>query len=224
MKNPLGSLNKMFKQSYTRLAAIPFIFLLIAIEVYFWINGRAHFPNWDDSYGTLIQVYLVMTIIFLLWSGRGTQEQMRRPLQNSVVVFVLFFVGTYIILFFVSLTGAITPGTLDPNLFWQTVMIQVCVVACAEELMFRGVILEMMGVLVSAVLFAAWHAWAYGAQYYNFSIANINILAFAFAFVMGLVFAMVARQKNFGIVATVGIHSAYNLFIVGAFYALNVVH
>jgi membrane protease YdiL (CAAX protease family) len=166
-----------------------------------------------------------MTIVFIVWSGRKTQEQMRKPLKNSVAAFAIFFIGTYIVLFFLSLTGLIKAGTLDSGLFWQTVMVQVCVVACSEELMFRGVMLEFFGVIVSSVLFAVWHTWAYGVAYYNMSALDpAIIIAFVFAFIMGLIFAMVAKQKQWGLPASISMHASYNLFIVGAFYTFSNMH
>ena len=207
-------------QSYKRFASIPFLFIPIAITTYLWINGRAHFPDWDSSYGQIISVYLVMMIVFLVWSGRKTQEQMRRPLHLSATAFVIFFIGTYLILFALSALGVIMVDPLPANLFWQTVIFQVCVVATAEELMFRGVALEMLGVVVSAVLFAFWHSFAYGAQYYNFTWETFNWFAFAFAFIMGIILGIIAKQKQWSLPACIGVHSAYNLFVIGAFYAL----
>jgi len=40
--------------------------------------------------------------------------------------------------------------------------------------------------------------------------------AMAFAFVMGLILAMIAKNKEWGLAATISIHGAYNLFITGA--------
>ena len=190
----------------------------MAMCVYFWVNGPAHFPDWDSNYGDIILIYLGMMLVFLFWSGRGTQEQMRTPLKTAVPTFVLFFIATYMVLFFVSLTGLIGTGELPPELFWQTVFLQVCVIATAEELMFRGVLLELTGVLMSSILFAAWHAYAYGIRYYD--LANVNVVAIVFAFVIGLLLAMIAKQKRFGLPAVIGVHSAYNLFVVGAFATL----
>lgn len=208
-----------FSMSYQRFKYFPFIFALVLIEVYFWINGGAHFENWSDTYGQTILYYLGMTVIFLFWSGRGTQEQMATPIKLALPVFVLSFIGTYVILFFLSMGNIIQPSELDPSLFWQMVILQVCVVATSEELMFRGVLLELTGVWVSSIAFALWHGFAYGIRYYDFSISGAVILAFVFAFIIGLLLALVAKDKRFGLPATIAIHASYNLFIVGAFFA-----
>jgi len=216
------SIAQTWKANYTRMSHIPFLFVLVAIAVYFWVNGDAHFPNWSSAYGETILIYIAMMVIFLLWSRKQTQTQMKTPLQRAVPTFVIFFIGTYVVLFFMGLTGAIVSEALPKELFWQTVIVQVCVVATAEELMFRGVILEFMGVFMSAILFAVWHTWAYGIRYYDFNweAVGTQILPFVFAFVIGLLLAFIAREKRFGLPATIAVHSAYNLFVVGAFFSL----
>ena len=220
--NPLRTLAQTWKAGYSRIAGLPFLFLLIAIEVYFWVNGRAHFPDWDASYSDLILIYLGMTVIFLLWARRGTEAQMKIPIRLAVPVFVLFFIATYIILFFMSLLGLIQTQALPGELFWQTVIIQVCVVATAEELMFRGVILEFLGITASAILFALWHGWAYGIRYYDFSWEQFPLMAVMFAFVIGLLLGFIAKRKEWGLPATISIHASYNLFVIGAFYSFNI--
>jgi len=219
---PFVAIRNWWTQTFNRFASLPFLFILIGIEVYFYINGKAHFSNWDSSYGHLIQAYLIMTIIFLLWAGRNTQEQLRKPLKDSVLAFVMFFIGTYIILLLVSATGFLKVGSpLSHELFWPTVIVQVCVVATAEELMFRGVILELMGVIISAIVFAAWHMYAYQIIWYQANFASMNWGAVIFAFVMGLILALVAKRKEWGLPATIGIHASYNLFVAGAFVSAS---
>lgn len=188
--------------------------------VYFWLNGEAHFgPDWSSAYRNQILVYIGMTIIFLVWSGRGTQEQMRRPLEKSAGVFAIFFIGTYVILFFLSTVGLIVPLTLDVGAFWPTVIFNVCVVATAEELMFRGVLLEVLpwGVLTSSAMFAAWHVTAYGGNFYEFNWETFPWGSLFFAFIMGVLLALIAKKKELGLPATIAIHSCYNLVVVGAF-------
>jgi membrane protease YdiL (CAAX protease family) len=209
-----------FKTAYNRIAYFPFIFALIMIEVYFWINGPAHFTDWSSTYADTILIYLGMTLVFLFWSGRRTQEQMRTPLRVAMPTFVMFFIGTYLVLFFFHLFGIFAPGSLEPELFWQTVFLQVCVVATSEELMFRGVVLELTNIPVSAAAFALWHAWAYGIRYYDLSWAGANYGAIIFAFIIGILLAYVAKQKQFGLPAVIAIHASYNLFVIGAFFTL----
>ena len=115
--------------------------------------------------------------------------------------------------------GVLKPGYVPQELFWQTVLIQVVVVATAEELMFRGVLLSYLGIIISSFLFAIWHSYAYGIIYHQMTIetlGNFNWSALALAFVMGIVLAIVAKNKRFGLPGAIGLHAAYNAVIVGA--------
>ena len=113
-----------------------------------------------------------------------------------------------------SALGLFQVQSLPSSLFWPTVILQVCVVATAEELMFRGVMLSYFGVIVSSVLFAIWHGYAYGVIYYE---GVFQITSIVFAFIMGLILAMIVKNKQWGLPAAIGVHAAYNLFISGAF-------
>jgi len=209
----MGVIYKWLTNSYTNFGKIPFIFVLIVIELYFFINGEAHFPEWSSTYGNLITVYILMTLFFLLWSRRGVDQQIDRPFSQSIIWFVFFFIGTYVLMLFASIFGLFQTTSIPSSLFWPTVIIQVCVVATSEELMFRGVMLDWVGVIWSSVAFAVFHGWAYGMIYYQ---GQYSWGAMAFAFVMGLILAMIAKNKEWGLAATISIHGCYNLFITGA--------
>jgi membrane protease YdiL (CAAX protease family) len=94
------------------------------------------------------------------------------------------------------------------------------VVATAEELMFRGVLLNLFGpqfgIWIQAFLFALWHSYAYQVVWYDISFANMNIISLGIAFVFGILLGFVAMKKELGLPATIGIHAAYNLAILGA--------
>jgi len=212
--NYLGKLN-------SRVIKTPFIFILIIIQVYFLINGKAHFPNWDESYGQLMIIYLLMTVVFLVWSGRETRRELNKPIGESIGIFVGFFFATYILLFITATFSGTEITPIPPELFWPTVIIQVCVVAVAEEIMFRGVFLEHFGIIVSSVLFAVWHSYAYGVLYYiPEGIGLGTITSLVIAFVMGIVFAIVSRK--WGLSGSIAIHACYNLFVSGAFITFSI--
>lgn len=200
--------------AYRNFSRVPFIFVLILIEIYFFINGSAHFPNWDSGYGNLIMIYIMMTLFFLVWAKRSTERQMDRPFKDSIIWFVFFFIGTYIFMLFASALGLFSAPTLPGSLFWPTVIVQICVVATAEELMFRGVILSWFGIIISAILFAFWHGYAYGMVYYQGQFMWSSV---AFALVMGLILGLIAKHPKWGIVACIGVHSCYNCYISGIF-------
>ena len=219
---PFVMIREWWSKTFQRISSIPFLFILIAIEIYFLVNGSAHFEGWDSristpgSEGQIIFFYVIMTIMFVLWAKRGTQESLGRPLKDSMLVFTMFFIFTYIILLFLSYLNFINTGeSISPGMFWPTVIMQVCVVAVAEELMFRGVLLEWTGIWISSILFAVWHSYAYGITWYNMTIESWGPIFFAFF--MGVILALIVRQKRFGLPAAIAVHACYNLFVLGVF-------
>ena len=212
---------------FNRFGNLPFIGILIIIELYFWANGGAWFQDWNSSYGQLIETYIVMTLIFLVLSWRQKQimEQVNTPLWMAGRSFGMSFIITWGILECCVLLGVLQVSTsFDTNLFWQTVMIQVCVVATAEEIMFRGVILQSLNfylksatiaVIGSAFVFAIWHLYAYQIIIYHSSIETVNWFALVMAFFIGIVLAIIALKKEWGLSACIGIHACYNLVVLG---------
>jgi len=215
MRQYLAQIQGALKTAYSRLGKIPFIFILLAIEVYFFVNGSAHFPNWNASYGQLIMAYIIMTLIFLGFAKTRTTTEIKQPLSKSAFSFVAFFMITWAILMALVQAKILQPATSDPSLFWPMIVLQICVVATSEELMFRGVLLSYLGIFVTAIAFAVWHSWAYQIIWYDLSLTTFNYSALLIAFIMGIILGYVARDKRFGLPACVGLHAAFNLILLG---------
>ena len=206
--NPLAAL-------YTKVSNFPFIFALVLVWIYFWINGPAHFPNWSDSYSPLMLTYLGMTVLFLFFAKRQTEVELQNPISRSMVIFTMFFIATLLLLSTVSLLGLYSHPEFDQSLFWPTFIIQIFVVATAEELMFRGVLLPYVGVVLQGAAFALWHAYAYQIIYYDLTWATLNYPAVIMAFVMGILLGIIAKDKRFGLPACIALHGSFNLWSTG---------
>ena len=215
---------------YRRLGNVAFVSILIFIAAYVWLNGAAWFPDWEAGYGQLIETYFVMLLIFLAVSSKQVYSKMSQdiqmPIWRAARSFVLFFFLTWGIMECLIIAGLLSvPTDFDMNLFWQTILLQVCVVATAEEIMFRGVVLVMLerafkspliGIVGSSIIFALWHLWAYQIILYQESIGSMNWPALIIVFVIGLILAIIARIKEWGLPATIACHAVYNLMVVGA--------
>jgi len=229
----LGSVASGFGKTVQRIGKIPFIFILIAIELFFYVNGPAFFPDWNGSYGALINAYLVMTVAFGLFvfvrkGSSRTRSELGVPLQIGILSFAMaFFVTLIMLTILVEMKFLVVDTGFDKSLFWQTLIIQIAVVATSEELMFRGVILDMFGarkwsgVLITSALFAVWHSYAYQILWYQLDWSQLNWGSVLIVFVFGVILALVARNKASegkfgGISASVGVHAAWNLTILGA--------
>jgi len=214
----MQSFSNSIKSIYLRLGRIPFIFAFIAIAIYFWVNGQAHFPNWESSHKNLVMVYIIMMLAFYVWANKRTEVEFKQSLNKVAFSFVFFFFITWGIMAGLVALNVLQPSTSFPiELFWVTVMLQICVVATAEEVIFRGILLSYTGIFIQALLFAIWHSWAYGILWYDLNWETFNWSALAFAFIMGIILGYVATNKKFGgLSATIAIHSCYNLVILGA--------
>jgi len=203
---------------YTTLMRVPFIFYLIAIAVYFWVNGPAHFPDWETTYGPLILPYIVMMLAFFVWSK--TRQSIDTPSSLALPAFVMGFIATWIIFELLNLAGLFEITKASYSALLPLIIIQVCVVATAEEVIFRGVMLSylkvlgILGIIIQALLFAVWHFYAYGADL-NVGLATIPFGPLIFAFIMGVILGVVTLKKELGLPAAIGIHAAYNLCILG---------
>jgi len=211
-----------FNKLYNKISLFPFIFAFVLIWIYFWLNGPAHFSNWPDTYSELMLYYLGMIVIFVIFANRPTQQYLKQQtIASSMVSFVLFFILTLFMLLIVVRIGLFTQPEFNPVLFWPVIILQIFVVATAEEVMFRGVILgyfktlAFLGIIIQALLFALWHSYAYQIQYYDLSTFNFPILLMAF--IMGILLGIIAKSK-YGLPACIAIHSCWNIVILGAIH------
>lgn len=211
MINPAIQIQQWWITTFRRFSMTPFIFILIGIELYFYINGAAHFPSWDASYSNLITIYIVMTVFFLVWSRSRTESQLKAPVKTAAPYFVVFFIGGYAVIYALAVIGLFSPSTTPTAAFWPAVIFQICVVATAEELIFRGVVLEVSrSVIISSIIFALFHGYSYGCLYYA-GVFNWGIVGFAFF--MGVILALI--YKKYGLPACIGAHAVWNLCALG---------
>lgn len=213
---------------------IPFLFGLIGIELFVYVNGPAFFPEWDASYQAVILAYLVMTCAFGLFifikrkSMIRTRDELGVSLSTGSFSFAIgFFVTLIIMAVLIRLQLVVVDTSFPQSLYFQTIIIQICVVATSEELMFRGVFLDIFGarkwtgIVLTSVAFAFWHSYAYQIVWYQLDLASINYGAILIAFIFSVILSLVARNKATdsrvgGLSATIGIHACWNLCIVGA--------
>jgi membrane protease YdiL (CAAX protease family) len=216
------------KQKINELGNFPFIFILFIIAVFFWINGPAFFEFWDLSgNASLIQTYFVMFIVLVLWSKQRseTRSHLKVPLKEAIPSFMVGVLITFLLMNLLFLFEFISTPSPVMELFWPVVIIQFCVIANVEELIFRGVFLEYTGIIVSSVLFAIWHSFAYGFVWYSLG-WDYNWGAMIFAFSLGMILGLIVEHGKdiekkhkipIGFPMAVAIHATYNLCILGYF-------
>ena len=218
-----GNKNMSLYTKYIRGASREFhrtslVLILILLEVYFLINGDAHFVDWSANYSQTTMVYLIMVVSFMLFAGKETQEEMNIPFTQSLANFSFFAIATFFLMSFVIHFGNMGGQQVSSESFWSLLVLQFCIVATSEELMFRGVLLEQYGKIISSLLFALWHTFAYGIRYYDAATLSFEtLIPFTIAFIMGLILASIIENKSFGLPSTIAVHAVYNCMVIGLF-------
>lgn len=180
--------------------------LVVIIQMMLYVNAGAIFPEpYVEQAKQIILLYMIMTFAFTLVT-RYIPPEMTRPFAPELMT---FFVSFFI---FAGLLYALPLNTGSHIFQIETIKIALpfmllfaFVVAYTEELIFRGVLPKFLTRIGSNLLFAVFHWYAYAG----------NIYSILIAFIFGMVFSLVAEK--FGLMSAVGMHTAWNLKILGAF-------
>lgn len=198
---------------------IPFIFILVFIAGYFWLFGDSIFPDWNYSgisYSTTVSYYIVLLATFLIFSRLRQASYLTTQSNIALKQFLLGFLLTLICMLLLVASGIIGQNTILVGLVLPMVIMQVFIVAPAEELMFRGVLQSYIGIIPQALLFAGWHTVTYGYVWSNLGWPPMNIMFALFvSFAFGIIMGLVAIRKDLGIPACIGAHACYNLVVLG---------
>lgn len=204
---------------YNTLMKIPFVFYMIFIALTFWLIGSSFFENWNLLYAPLILPYIVMMLAFFIWS-RTRSTGVHTSSFSALPSFVMGFLGTWMVMTVLIKVGVLKAGALEPTQILPMIIFQICVVATAEEVAFRGVLLPMLSraglffaIIANSALFAMWHLTAYGIRFGD--VLSFNVISLFIAFIIGVLLSFVAVSR-FGLAAAIGCHAAYNLCVIGA--------
>ena len=210
------NINEEFDKRIKLFEKVPFLFILLFIATLFWVTGSAFFENWSNTYEKTIAIYIGLLVIFLFFARERLVKVIKESSETGIPKFVLAFFGTFALMIPLIRMGVIAGGKISPDLILPTLIIQICVVAASEEIIFRGVVLDYAGIWVSAIIFGVYHSAAYGILWYNLA-PEANLTALGFAIVFGLILGVLAKyyKKQVGISGCVGIHACYNLAILG---------
>jgi len=213
MRQYASGIGKTANATYKLLSMIPFVFVLLLIALFLYINGPSLFPYWNQNHSNMIMIYVVMMMVFYVWAKKQTLTELRLPVNHVMFSFTTFFLLTWLIMYALIQGGVVVVASdFNMDLFWQTVLLQICVVATAEEMMFRGVLQAHVGIFFQAIAFAVWHSYAYNIIWYN---GVFNWGALLWAFTMGIILGYVAKNKEWGLGGSIAIHSCVNLMLLG---------
>jgi membrane protease YdiL (CAAX protease family) len=194
-------------------------YVLVTFALY--VNGGAVFEGWGAAESSQTLVYLVGVTAFGMASipfRLKYHMDDKVTLSKQLVTFCFAFIFFFIVFFLLRATGVwfTNVGSLSRGLLLQTLVFQVLVVGTSEETIFRGCIYPMLGkvnkvlgVLVTSLIFAAFHYAAYQG----------SLAATGVAFVLGVIMNLLYIRFNIG--ASIAFHSMYNVSALGLFGALG---
>ena len=182
--------------------------IVVIIQMFLYVNAGAIFPEqYVEQARNIILLYMVMTFAFTIVTNYIPSEVKRPFTEELLMFFVSFFL-------FAGVLSAIPISSSGAHMFQINEAVKIAlpfmllfafVVAYTEELIFRGVLPKFLGVVLSNVLFGVFHWYAYHGNIYSILIATM----------FGFIFSFVAEK--FGLMGAVGMHTAWNLKILGAF-------
>ena len=189
---------------------VPLIALFFFIGAFLWLFGGDFFPDYWATMGGTVSFYVAMFFASIFIADARLQKELRTPIQTAGLPYLVSFVVTFIVTSVLFATGK---GELSIPM----VVLQVAIVAPTEELMFRGVLLSYLGygllaIGFQAAFFAAWH-WVVYTGLVGLDWSAITALTVAFVF--GLLMGLLARDKRWGLPATMACHAAFNIAILG---------
>lgn len=190
---------------------IPLLAISIIVDLFLLVDGGVVFGSLWTDYQSVLVLYLIIAGVMFAFVNRS--PQMNISIEDAVIYFVPSFVlGSLLV---GSLVGRSSAG-ISLEQYILEIVFQVFVVALTEEMLFRGVLINYIGVIPQGILFGLFHLAAYE------SIFGINWLSIVEAMVMGIAFGYVVKvfPKN-GIAITWGLHSAWNVALLTGVFGLG---
>ena len=193
-----------------QMASVPLIFLGVMVDLFLLVNGNILFGSQFNAYQHVLLYYLVMLGSVFFFAGKTKQ------LNISIESAVIYFVPTFIIT--ALLVGDVVRSSmmLVANEVVMQLFLQIFVVSLSEEMIFRGVIINYIGVIPQGILFGLFHTAAY------YSIYGVNIYAMIMAMVMGTLWGYLVKMypKN-GIAITWGMHAGWNVALLIPIFSIK---
>ena len=189
---------------------LPLIAIFFFIGVFLWLFGDNFFPDYWASIGGTVSFYVAMFFASIFIADARIQNELRTPISKAAIPYLVSFAVT----FFVT-TALFSTGKGEFVL--PMVILQICIVAPTEELMFRGVLLSYLGyttiaIVIQAIFFSAWHWVVYtglvGLQW-------SAVVSLTIAFVFGVFMGFLVRDRRWGLPAAMACHAAFNIAILG---------
>lgn len=193
--------------------------VLIFSHLFFMIGASTGY--FGDGWFEKSVIYFLLVLGVFGWDIIATRDVERKLFNTSFIkkgvpIFALFFAISFGVLFFIG--SILKPEILNQiqgllTLSAGLVMFHAMIIAVDETLVFQTFIPEKLKgrvtltiiYIISCLTFALFHYWTAGGQW-------LLLLPYI---PLGAMFLKI--RYKWGIMATAGVHFAYNLFILGFF-------
>ena len=200
-KETIEKTNKLFIIAYA-------IFIL-----WFLQNGPAVLPYWDASWSWAVLFYVVMLAMLdvVALPPKMIETHWQDIISAFIVVFLICTVGIFAAMRDINFLF----GGIQSMQGYQVIshfVFTIGIVACAEEIIFRGKVVGALEkrvapvwvYIISSAIFSIFHVAAYGMT---------SWFPFVQTFILGNILLFLTRKYNIG--AAIGLHAAWNLYVMG---------
>ena len=191
-----------------KLLTTPLLVVGMVVDIFLLVNGQLLFGSIWASYQSVLVLYLLMDGVLLTFANKIPTLK----IETSIIFFIPIFIMTTIVVG----SFVIPPAGMTLSYVVLVLVFQIFVVALTEEMMFRGVLLQYMGVIPQAVLFGIFHLTAY------YSVFGLDVGAVMVAMAMGLLFGYIVKYyPRYGIVVAWAIHAGWNVSLALGIFGLG---
>ena len=193
-----------------KLTSVPLLFMGIIVDLYLFVNGKALFGSQWDAYQTILLYYLVLLGATLFFAQNSPQ------LKISIMTAFIYFIPTFLIVVVFLSTFHQYPNPPTLSFIVLTLINEIFVVSLSEEVMFRGVIINYIGVIPQGILFGLFHTMAY------YTVYGLDVYSMIIAMALGILLGFIVQMKpKYGVAITWGIHAGWNVALLIPIFSLH---
>ena len=193
--------------TFGTLRRVPFVIWIIIGLFFVYAGAEQIAPVGQAQHFKDLIVFYILFQVALLAYWKKRPAWMQATLNQRIAWFVGGCVITVIVIVGI---GTVRGLGLETTTYSVTAPVYLIVthallVAFSEEIIFRGLLSQIITPIPAAVGFGLFHFWAYGGSWVSMSIAMFA----------GLLFYVIMRKTN--IFTVMGIHGGYNCGVLGIF-------
>ena len=176
--------------------------IVLLTQLFLWLNAGSIYGEFAGEAARQLQVYILMLTSVVVVTG--VKPRILQADIGEIYNFLAAFIGTAVFLLTINLFANVGFGALQASAGVPIMLLQAFAVAYTEEIVFRGILPEVMGTdLFPNLLFGPFHWYTYGGDWTMMIFASL--LGFGFAIV----------RMFLGLMGSTGAHTAWNLNAMG---------